>query len=81
MALAADPYQAFFLEGFIQTNLPDMGMLPMAVDSLKKFYSPVPRIDASRAFVKDFIPLNKRESFMTRIKHTNHNTLPPLPKE
>ncbi|MBK8658627.1 MAG: YdcF family protein [Bacteroidetes bacterium] len=81
VALAADPYQAFFLEGFIETNLPDMGILPMAVDSLKKWYLPVPAIDASPAFVKDFIPLNKRESFATRVKHTNHNNLPDLPKE
>ena len=81
VALAADPYQAFFLEGFIQTNLPDMGILPIAVDSLKKLYLPVPAIDASPAFVKDFVPLNKRESFGTRIKHTNHNNLPDLPKE
>ena len=81
VALAADLYQAFFLEGFIQTNLSDMGILPIAVDSLKKMYLPVPSIDASSAFVKDFIPLNKRESFWTRIKHTNHNNLPALPKE
>lgn len=81
VALAADPYQAFFLEGFIETNLPDMGILPIAVDSLKKYYQPLPSIDPSSAFVKDFIPLNKRESFMTRVKHTNHNNLPELPKE
>ncbi len=81
IALAADPYQAFFLEGFIETNLPDMGILPIAVDSLKKWYLPVPAIDASPAFVKDFVPLNKRESFWTRVKHTNHNNLPELPKE
>jgi uncharacterized SAM-binding protein YcdF (DUF218 family) len=81
VALAADPYQAFFLEGFIETNLPQMGILPMAVDSLKKFYLPVPAIDATPAFVKDFIPLNKRETFWTRVKHTNHNNLPELPKQ
>lgn len=81
VALAADPYQAFFLEGFIETNLPEMGILPMTVDSLKKLYLPLPPIDASPAFVKDFMPLNKRESFSTRIRHTNHNNLPDLPKE
>ncbi len=81
VALAADPYQAFFLEGFIEANIPDMGILPMSTDSLKKFYLPVPAIDASPAFVKDFVPLNKRESFGTRIKHTNHNNLPEPPKQ
>ncbi len=81
VALAADPYQAFFLEGFIETNLPEMGILPIAVDSLKKLYLPVPAIDPSPAFVKDFVPLNKRETFWTRVKHTNHNNLPELPKE
>lgn len=78
VALAADPYQAFFLEGFIQTNLPDMGILPMAVDSLKKYYLPLPRIDPSATYVKDFVPLNEREKFMTRVKHTNHNNLPEV---
>jgi len=81
LALAADPYQAFFLEGFIQTNLPEMGILPITVDSLKKLYLPVPAIDASPAFVKNFVPLNKRETFSIRVKHTNHNNLPELPKE
>jgi uncharacterized SAM-binding protein YcdF (DUF218 family) len=81
IALAADAYQAFFLEGFIQTNLPEMGILPIAVDSLKKYCLPLPAIDVSSAFVKDFVPLNKRESFMTRVKHTNHNNLPEPPKE
>jgi uncharacterized SAM-binding protein YcdF (DUF218 family) len=81
IALAADPYQAFFLEGFIQTNMPDMGILPIAVDSLKKFYVPLPAVDASPAFVQNFIPLSKRESFMTRARHTNHNNLPPLSKD
>ena len=80
VALAADPYQAFFLEGFIQTNMPDMGILPMSVDTLKQLYLPVPVIDASPAYVPNFVPLNKRESFSTRIKHTNHNNLPQLPK-
>ncbi len=81
VALAADPYQAFFLEGFIQANLPDMAILPIAVDSLKSYYLQLPSIDPSSAFVKDFVPLNKRESFMTRVRHTNHNNLPQLPKE
>ncbi len=80
MALAADPYQAFFLEGFIQANIPDMGIMPIAVDSLKKLYLPVPKIDATPALVKDFIPLKKREKFWTRVKHTNHNNLPTLPE-
>lgn len=81
VALAADPYQAFFLEGFIQTNMPDMGILPMSVDTLKKLYQPVPAIDATPAYVPNFVPLNKRESFSTRIKHTNHNNLPLPPKQ
>ena len=81
VALAADPYQAFFLEGFIQTNMPDMGILPMSADTLKKLYLPVPAIDASPAYVPNFTPLNKREKFWTRVTHTNHNNLPSLPKQ
>ena len=78
-ALAADPYQAFFLQGFIDVNFKDMGILPMAVDSIKKYNEPVPAINPSSAFVKDFIPLNKRETFWTRVRHTNHNNLPEVP--
>ncbi len=81
IALAADPYQAFFLEGFIQTNMNEMGILPMAVDSIKSYNKPVPRINATSAYVPNFIPLNKRESFRTRVKHTNYNNLPPLPPQ
>jgi uncharacterized SAM-binding protein YcdF (DUF218 family) len=82
VALASDPYQSFFLEGFIQANVPQMGIIPIDVDSLKKYYIPLPKADLSSAYVKDFIPLNKRESFGTRIKHTNHNNLPEsIPEE
>lgn len=80
VALAADPYQAFFLEGFIQTNMPDMGILPMSADTLKILYQPVPVIDATPAYVPNFVPLNKREKFWTRVTHTNHNNLPQLPQ-
>ncbi len=76
VALASDPYQSFFLEGFIQANVPQMGIIPIDVDSLKKYYIPLPKVDLSSAYVKDFIPLNKRETFWTRVKHTNHNNLP-----
>ncbi len=78
VAFASDPYQSFFVEGFIQANTPEMGILPIDVDSLKKYYVPLPSIDAGKAFVKDFIPLNKRESFGTRVRHTNHNNLPEI---
>lgn len=82
VAFASDPYQSFFLEGFIQTNVPQMGIIPIDVDSLKKYYTPLPRVDLSSAYVKNFIPLNKRESFATRVKHTNHNNLPEaIPEE
>ena len=81
VALAANPYQAFFLQGFIETNLKDMGILPMAVDSIKKYNQPLPAFNDSAAFVKDFIPLNKRETFWTRVRHTNHNNLPQAPAQ
>ena len=81
IALATDPYQALFLKGFVEKNMPDMGILPIAADSLK-YYSPtVPVVDASSALVKDFTPLNKRQSFWTRFEHANNNNLPDLPKQ
>ncbi|MCW5907801.1 MAG: YdcF family protein [Chitinophagales bacterium] len=82
VALASDPYQSFFLEGFIQANVPQMGIIPIDVDSLKKYYIPLPKVDLTSAYVHDFVPLNKRESFWTRVKHTNHNNLPEaIPEE
>lgn len=76
VALASDPYQAFFLEGFIKANTPQMGIIPIDVDSLKKYYIQLPAIDASTAYDTAFIPLNVREKFWTRVRHTNHNNLP-----
>lgn len=76
VALASDPYQAFFLEGFIKTNTPQMGIIPIDVDSLKKYYIKLPSANLSSAYDTAFISLKKRESFSTRIRHTNHNTLP-----
>lgn len=81
IALATDPYQALFLKGFIEKNMPDMGILPISVDSLKYFSPPVPVVDASTALVRDFIPLNKRESFWVRVKYANSNSLPDPPKQ
>ena len=81
IALASDPYQALFLKGFVEKNMPDMGILPIALDSLKYYSPPVPEVDASTAFVKHFVPLNKRESFWVRVGYANSNRLPHLPNQ
>jgi uncharacterized SAM-binding protein YcdF (DUF218 family) len=81
IALATDPYQALYLEAFVQKNMPDMGILPFAIDSLKYYSRTVPSVDVSSAMVKDFIPLDKRESFWVRFKYANSNSLPALPKD
>ncbi len=81
VALATDAYQALYLKGFVEKNWPDMGILPVAIDSLKYFSPAVPPVDVSSAMVKDFIPLNKRQSLLSRFIQANGNGLPALPKE
>jgi uncharacterized SAM-binding protein YcdF (DUF218 family) len=81
IALATDAYQALYLKAFVEKNMPDMGILPVAIDSLKYFSTPVPAIDASTAMVKDFIPLTKRQSAWSRFEQANSMHLPALPKE
>ena len=71
---------AIIVEAAIQ-NWPDMGILPVAIDSLKYFSPAVPTVDVSSAMVKDFIPLNKRQSLLSRFIQANGNGLPALPKE
>lgn len=81
IALATDAYQALYLKSFVEKNLPDMGILPVAIDSLRYFSPPVPQVDASTAMVKDFIPLTKRQSFWSRFEQANNTHLPSPPKE
>jgi uncharacterized SAM-binding protein YcdF (DUF218 family) len=81
IALATDAYQALYLKGFVEKNWPDMGILPVAIDSLKYFSPAVPPVDVSSAMVKDFIPLNKRQSLLSRFEQANSNSLPALPKD
>jgi len=81
VALATDPYQALYLKTFVEKNMPDMGILPIAMDSLKYFSPAVPPVDLSSALVKDFVPLSKRQSFWSRFQQANNNKLPALPKD
>lgn len=81
IALASDPYQALFLKGFVEKNMPGMGILPISIDSLKYFSAAVPTVDAANAFVKNFTPLNKRQSFWARVRYANSNSLPAPPKK
>jgi uncharacterized SAM-binding protein YcdF (DUF218 family) len=81
IALATDPYQALYLKAFVEKNMPDMGILPLSIDSLKYFSPPVPQVDVSTVLVKDFIPLNKRKSFWSRYGQAKGTDLPSMPKE
>jgi uncharacterized SAM-binding protein YcdF (DUF218 family) len=80
IAVATDPYQAYFIKGFIHKNMPEMGILPIAIDSLQ-YYSPIlPPVAFDSARVDNFVPLSERESFWVRFKYANSNKLPASPK-
>jgi len=70
IALATDAFQAYFLRDFMEKNAPEMMQLPLAPDSTNYYNQPLPVIDASSAKVDNFVPLEKRESWWTRFKHS-----------
>lgn len=62
IAVATDPIQGYYLNRFVKKNKMDIAVLPFSIDSMPDYYKKeIPRIDASTAFMKNFIPLEKRE--------------------
>jgi hypothetical protein len=70
IALATDPFQAGMLRSFIRRYCPGMKSVPIVFDTLDLENKSLPKIDASTAFVKDFVSITKRETFWQRMKGT-----------
>jgi len=73
IALASDPIQTRLLRNFIYRKVDlNIGLIPIVFDTLKNMEPTMldPVIDYKKAFVKDFVPLTKRENFFKRFKGT-----------
>jgi len=73
VALASDAFQTRMLKRFTCHRVSkDVDLIPMVYDSLRPFIAtiPEPKIDPSPAFVKDFVPIGERQSFLRRLKGT-----------
>jgi uncharacterized SAM-binding protein YcdF (DUF218 family) len=70
IALATDPFQSRSLESFIEKYCPGMRSVPLVPGVLNLGNKTLPKIDARRAYVNDFIPLSKREGFWQRWRGT-----------
>ncbi len=64
VALATDPYQSFIYSMFSKVYAQDLGRLPASMDSLKLYAERCAniKIDASDAFIKNFIPMEKSKT-------------------
>lgn len=62
IAVATDPFQSHFIRKFIQVCKIKIALVPFPLQMMP-FYQKqtVPRIDAREAYVKDFVPLEKRD--------------------
>src|SRR6266850_3366391 len=70
IALATDPFQSRTLESFIKKYCPEMKSVPVVLSVLNPGDKTLPKIDARGAYVKDFVPLSKREGFWERLRGT-----------
>lgn len=70
IALATDPFQSAMLNNFIRTYCSDIKSLPVVYDKLKTHQTIIPPIDASSAYVFDFVSLAHRESYRQRFAGT-----------
>ena len=73
IALASDHFQTKSLRRFVLKRVsPDVGLIPFVMPIIRKMDPEMksPAIDFHPLFVKDFIPLNKRQSLWKRLKGT-----------
>lgn len=62
IAVATDPFQSHFIRRFIQACKIKIALVPFPLQMMPLYQKrTVPRIDAREAFVKDFVPLEKRD--------------------
>ncbi len=62
IAVATDPFQSHFIRRFIQACKINIALVPFPLQMMPLYYKrTVPRIDAREAYVKNFVPPDKRE--------------------
>lgn len=70
IALATDPFQAGMLRSFIKRYCPGMKSIPIIFDTMNIDDKELPVINADVAYIENFVPITKRESFWQRLKGT-----------
>jgi hypothetical protein len=70
IALASDPFQAGLLRSFIRKYCPEMKAIPIMFDVIEMDELKLPKINASAAYVDNFTPITKRETFWQRMRGT-----------
>jgi hypothetical protein len=70
IALASDPFQAGMLRSFIRRYCPGMRSIPIIFDTMNIDEKTLPPINAAAAYIENFVPITKRESFWQRMRGT-----------
>jgi uncharacterized SAM-binding protein YcdF (DUF218 family) len=70
IAVATDQYQAVILNRFIKKNCPEVKILPIDYDKIDLIMAPWPAIDASSAYVDNFVSIIQREDRSKRFRGT-----------
>lgn len=82
VALATDPFQGSFLEGFAKKiKLDDMGFLPIVFDTLGTLDLTTPTIDPTTAYVEDFEAITVRENILVRFQGTMGKYIKYVPED
>ena len=71
IGLATDPWQGRFLYFFARKKHIPVTYIPAQFDSLIDMFKVDPVIDFSKAYVENFVPITKKESFFERLKGTS----------
>ncbi len=62
IAVATDPFQSHFIRRFLDACKIKVALVPFPLQMMSLYHKrTVPRIDASDAFVKNFVPIEKRD--------------------
>jgi hypothetical protein len=70
IALASDPFQSGLLRSFMKRYCPGMHAVPIMFDVIDIDDLDLPKINAAGAYVDNFTPITKRETFWQRMKGT-----------
>jgi len=70
IALATDPFQSRMLRSFIKRYCPGVKSIPVVYDVLKLEGKPLPAINLTTAYVKNFVSITEREGFWQRFRGT-----------